>query len=84
MRVCVEVLLLTKLTSISPFQVSRLKLYTPSLVRKKTYKKIMAHDENNACVEGDVVRIKPCRPMSKHKRFTVDHVLRKDPKLWDA
>jgi len=34
-------------------------------VRRST--KFHAHDENNACREGDVVRIAECRPISKSK-----------------
>ena len=43
-------------------------------VMKKTVrstKKYKAHDENNACKVGDVVRIAECRPMSRTKRFEV-------------
>ena len=29
--------------------------------------KMMAHDEQNTCHEGDVVAITSCRPMSKNK-----------------
>ena len=31
----------------------------------KSSKKYHAHDENNACKVGDVVRIQECRPISK-------------------
>ena len=31
--------------------------------------KMMAHDEQNICHEGDVVTITSCRPMSKNKSF---------------
>lgn len=62
-------------------QVSRIKLFLPYMVRKRTFKKIMAHDEENACGMGDIVRIKPSRPLSKRKRFTLHEVLRRDPKL---
>ena len=65
----------------SDLQVSRIKLFLPYMVRKRTFKKIMAHDEENACGIGDVVRIKPTRPISKRKRFMLHEVLRKDPKL---
>ncbi len=37
--------------------------------------KMMAHDENNSCQEGDVVAITSCRPMSKHKTFKLVQVL---------
>lgn len=37
--------------------------------------KMMAHDEDNSCQEGDVVSITSCRPMSKHKTFKLVQVL---------
>lgn len=37
--------------------------------------KMMAHDENNVCQEGDVVSIASCRPMSRHKTFKLVEVL---------
>jgi small subunit ribosomal protein S17 len=43
-------------------------------VLKKTIrstKKYHAHDEANACHEGDVVRIQECPPISKNKRWVV-------------
>lgn len=61
-------------------QVSRIKLFLPYMVRKRTFKKVMAHDEENTCGVGDTVRIKPSRPLSKRKRFTLHEVLRRDPK----
>ncbi len=39
------------------------------IVRKS--KKYAAHDEGNACKEGDVVRIQECRPISKNKTWEV-------------
>ncbi len=37
--------------------------------------KLMAHDEQNQCNEGDVVTITSCRPMSKNKNFKLVEVL---------
>lgn len=37
--------------------------------------KMMAHDEQNVCQEGDVVSITSCRPMSKNKTFKLVEVL---------
>ncbi len=37
--------------------------------------KIMAHDEQNVCHEGDVVSISSCRPISKNKAFKLVEVL---------
>jgi small subunit ribosomal protein S17 len=38
-------------------------------VRKS--KKYAAHDENNAVKEGDIIRIRECRPLSKRKTWEV-------------
>ena len=43
-------------------------LYGKILWRSKKYK---AHDESNACSEGDVVVIEECQPMSRDKRWLV-------------
>lgn len=43
-------------------------LYKKFIRRSKKY---MAHDENNLCKEGDVVRIQECRPLSKRKRWEI-------------
>ena len=41
----------------------------------RTSSKFMAHDEENACNEGDRVLIEECRPMSKRKRWLVRKVI---------
>lgn len=41
---------------------------------KKT-KKFMAHDENNECQVGDVVRIMETRPLSKLKRWRMVEIV---------
>jgi small subunit ribosomal protein S17 len=41
---------------------------------KKT-KKFMAHDENNDCHIGDLVRIMETRPLSKNKRWRVVEII---------
>jgi len=43
----------------------------------KTHKKYKAHDEHNAAKEGDRVRIRECRPMSKQKTFFVEEIVEK-------
>ena len=43
---------------------------------KKT-KKLMAHDEQNECQIGDVVRIDEIRPLSKNKKWRLVEVLEK-------
>ena len=45
-------------------------------VIKKT-KKYKAHDEENACSEGDKVRIMETRPLSKTKRWRLIEILEK-------
>jgi small subunit ribosomal protein S17 len=42
-------------------------------IRRTT--KIMAHDEDGTCREGDVVAISECRPISKRKAWRVVEVL---------
>jgi small subunit ribosomal protein S17 len=37
--------------------------------------KLHAHDEENVCKEGDVVRISECRPLSKTKNWRVVEVI---------
>jgi small subunit ribosomal protein S17 len=46
--------------------------YGKIIVRTKRYK---AHDAENQCKEGDLVRIQETRPMSKTKRWQVAEIL---------
>ena len=53
-------------------------------VAHKTYKKIIgrtyrlkAHDENNECGVGDLVRVMETRPLSKDKRWRVVEIVEK-------
>ncbi|NET56331.1 MAG: 30S ribosomal protein S17 [Symploca sp. SIO2E6] len=48
--------------------------YGKIVVRTKRYK---AHDEENKCNEGDRVRIRESRPLSRTKRWTVTQILGK-------
>ena len=43
-------------------------LYQKFMKRSKKY---LAHDEKNVSKEGDIVRIREARPISKRKRFVV-------------
>jgi small subunit ribosomal protein S17 len=48
-------------------------------IYKRTYKqskRFYAHDENNVCQVGDLVRIEESRPMSKLKRWRLVEVVR--------
>ena len=44
-------------------------------VRRTT--KLLAHDEQNECKEGDVVTITPCRPLSRHKSWKLVRIVEK-------
>lgn len=37
--------------------------------------KLHAHDEDNTCNEGDLVRVSECRPMSKTKNWQVVEII---------
>jgi small subunit ribosomal protein S17 len=43
--------------------------------------KILAHDENNECKEGDTVAIEECRPLSKRKAWRLQRVIEKAVEL---
>ena len=49
-------------------------LYKKTLRRRVRFK---AHDENNQCGLGDLVRIIETRPLSKHKRWRVSEIITK-------
>jgi small subunit ribosomal protein S17 len=55
-------------------RVTRHPLYGKVVRRNKKYK---AHDEENSCQVGDVVRIRECRPISKDKKFFVEEILQR-------
>lgn len=46
--------------------------YGKIVVKTKRYK---AHDEDNQCKQGDRVRIRETRPLSRTKRWTVTEVI---------
>ena len=46
------------------------------ILRRST--KLQAHDEANECQDGDLVRIKECRPISKTKSWTLLNVEKKN------
>jgi hypothetical protein len=48
------------------------KMYKKSI---NTTTKFKAHDENNECRIGDVVRIVETRPLSKDKRWRVEKIV---------
>lgn len=57
--------------------VSRTRVVPKYRKSQKYSRRFLAHDEAGACALGDVVRIAPCRPLSRRKHFVVQEVLRK-------
>jgi small subunit ribosomal protein S17 len=52
--------------------VRRHPIYKKRITRTSRF---FAHDEQNDCREGDLVRIEECRPLSRNKRWVVREVL---------
>jgi small subunit ribosomal protein S17 len=46
-------------------------------VRRST--KLHVHDENNECRQGDTVRVRECRPISKTKNWTLVEIVERAP-----
>ena len=53
-------------------RIVRHRIYKKAMTRTNRYK---AHDEENSCVLGDIVRIVETRPLSKEKRWRVAEIL---------
>ncbi|MEI6042998.1 MAG: 30S ribosomal protein S17 [Chloroflexota bacterium] len=49
------------------------RLYKKAIRRTSRFK---AHDEQNECKIGDVVRIEECRPISKEKHFRLAEIIK--------
>jgi len=47
----------------------------PELFKKPFYNNNHAHDEENSCNEGDLVRVSECRPLSKTKNWQVVEII---------
>ncbi len=43
----------------------------------RRYTKLLVHDENNECREGDTVAIEECRPLSRHKAWKLQRIIEK-------
>lgn len=48
-------------------------------IRRTT--RLMAHDENNECNEGDLVVIESSRPVSKHKAWRLQKIVTRAPEV---
>ncbi len=63
-----------KTVVVTVVRVTRHPLYGKIIKKSKSYK---AHDENDQAKEGDQVRIRECRPISKDKTFFVEEILQR-------
>lgn len=63
-----------KTTIVAVENISVHPLYSKRVKRTTRY---TAHDERGVCEIGDVVKLVPCRPLSKKKRFTVEDIVMK-------
>ncbi|MBI4533080.1 MAG: 30S ribosomal protein S17 [Candidatus Melainabacteria bacterium] len=52
--------------------------YEKHIVRTNKFK---AHDADNTCKVGDMVRIRECRPLSKEKRWLVVEITGREEEL---
>src|SRR5690625_2038762 len=64
-----------KSASVEITRMVRHSLYGKYL-RRRT--KLLVHDEDNKCREGDVVRISQCRPISRRKSWRVVEIVGHD------
>ena len=63
-----------KTVTVSVDRLVQHKLYKKTIKRNKKY---LAHDEQNQCGVGDVVKIIECRPLSKQKSWRLLEVISK-------
>jgi len=63
-----------KTVSVAVETLRRHPLYKKTIKRMVKFK---AHDENNECGLGDIVRIVETRPLSRHKRWRVAEIITK-------
>ncbi|KXJ18439.1 30S ribosomal protein S17 [Exaiptasia diaphana] len=74
----------TKMDKTAKVLVTRMVLH-PTIKKYWNKRKVyFAHDENNECTRGDLVRIKECRPLSKMKNFNVEEIVQKAQKVVDT
>ena len=58
--------------------VTRTKIVPKYRKARRYSRRFLAHDEDQECSLGDVVRIAPCRPLSRRKHFVVQEILKKN------
>ena len=57
--------------------VTRTKIVPKYRKARRYSRRFLAHDEAEECALGDVVRIAPCRPLSRRKHFVVQEILKR-------
>jgi small subunit ribosomal protein S17 len=67
----------TKCSKSISVRVEHRKLNKKYNVYYSVHRKIMAHDEEEKAKMGDIVRIVPCRPMSRKKRHKLMDIIRR-------
>ncbi len=67
-----------KTVVVAVVRVTRHPLYGKVIKKTKKYK---AHNENNQAKEGNKVRIRECRPISKEKSFFVEEILQQGERV---
>eukprot|EP00884_Botryococcus_braunii_P019206 jgi/Botrbrau1/596/Bobra.0010s0060.1 len=65
----------TDMTKTAVVAVDRFPMHPIYKKRIRVTKNFFAHDEEEKCVVGDVVRIAPSRPLSKKKRFVIGEII---------
>ncbi len=71
MRTITGTVVSTKMDKTVVVSVDSYKSHEKYHKKYKVTKKFYAHDESNACKEGDIVTITESRPLSKLKRWNV-------------
>ncbi len=62
-----------KTVVVEVMRTARHPMYKKVLHKRKKY---LAHDENEECQEGNIVRIEETRPLSRRKRWRVIEIVR--------
>ena len=57
--------------------VTRTKIVPKYRKARRYSRRFLAHDKAEECALGDVVRIAPCRPLSRRKHFVVQEILKR-------
>lgn len=66
-----------KMTKTIVVKIERSLMHSKYGKRMKRSKKYFAHDENNECGIGDLVRIMETRPLSKNKTWRLIEIIKK-------